>query len=422
MRKKQAIAEISFVLFCFLVGIWFRLWLIHGNPQPVLYDQVEYENYAKRMIEAPFMLAPHSYRTYPYPLFIVLVYLQAGIGNIDAVYNAQAVLDSLSGVLVYVLVRYGFGRTKESLLSLVLYTFNPITSGYVGVLLSEVLSTFSIIATLVVGLWFLKKPNIWSGILFGLVAGIAAETRNAAFIWAGIPIALTYFWIRKSLQWMAYGGILLGLAASVLYPLITNYQKYREINITTVDSFYAKEFYNGVMLRQLDPFTTVYPPETATMFYEYYTEQNPERTPAGRKEMADKYFKRAWDLIVKDPWDYAKMRVFKMWYMWQKENIFFYYEPEFVWRRSWIYLGNLLLLGMTIVGLVQTVRRTTHLSRWTWWSTLGSLVYATFVFSFSHAEYRITVPFYPLLFALAGIGVGACWKASTYLFHKRGMQ
>ena len=81
-------------------------------------------------------------------------------------------------------------------------------------------------------------------------------------------------------------------------------------------------------------------------------------------------------------------------------------------------MGNLLLLGMTVVGLVQMVRLTNHLSRWTWWSMMGSLAYATFVFCFSHAEYRITVPFYPLLIACAGVGVGACWNALRYVRRK----
>jgi hypothetical protein len=403
MRK---FAEPLLVCILFLGSIVFRLWFISLVPQPFAWDQDEYQWYATKIFYHPQMLAAHTYRSYPYPLFLAVLYKFVGFANHQALFTVQAIIDAATGVLVYLLLSVVTRRKPVALLGMFLYGINPITSGYVGVGLSEILTSFFITATIATGVWFVKKPGLPRGFLFGFCAGMAAETRNAAFIWAAIPILLTVPFIGWKRNTMGYAAIGLGVLLTMLYPLHVNWREYRQISFTTVDSFYAKELFNGAVLKVLPPFTYTYPVVTNQMFYEYYSEFYPDRTPADRKAMAAKYYKKAWDLIVADPLDYIRWRFFKMWYVWQKENVFFYKEPNFRTTRPFVYFGNVVLLCLALIGMIKGLRSGVSGSvRWIWLSFLGSVLYVTLAFSFTHAEYRITVPFYPLLIMSAAYGM-----------------
>ncbi len=404
----KSMKEVFFVCFVFVFAIAFRLWFITLAPQPFAWDQEEYERYAIKMYWSPNLLAAHTYRSYPYPLFMTLVYKLTAWADHDALFRAQALMDAMTAVFVYILLRKASGKiTILPFAGMFLYAVNPFTSGYVGVGLSEVLTTFFITLTLVSGVWYIQKPSVFTGILFGFSAGMAAETRNAAFAWTIIPIVcavyLAHSWIVKK---ATVAAIFAGMIVSMIYPLYVNWTTYGQVSATTVDSFYAKEMYNGVILKVLPPFTYIYPVETMQMFWEYYSEYYPERGPQERKAMAEKYFNKAWDLIKKDPVDYIRWRFFKMWYVWQKENIFFYKEPFFEQTRRIVYAGNILLLLTAGIGMVNgAVKAKNKIQRFVWMSIIGTVLYGTLTFSLTHAEYRITIPFYAFLILSSVNGV-----------------
>lgn len=408
-KKRMALAAI------FLVGVLFRLWLIARAPQPFGYDQQEYETYATRIFNHPWMAASHSYRSYPYPLMLAVFYKIVGLGNHPAVFFLQAVLDSLVGLMIYVILRHGLKNKPAAWIGLFLYTLNPFTSGYVGVVLAEVLTGFFITGTIALGLLFVKKASLGYGALFGLFAGLAAQTRNAAFLWTVVPISLAFIWVPWPKHRAAYISLFIGLTLSMLYPLWVNWRDYHEINITTVDDFYAKEFFQGALIKELPPFTYSYPIESVRMWNEYYTEYNPGRTRRARREMAKKYYGMAWEIISRDPVDYLKTRVYKMWYVWQKENIFFYREPNFENHRMLVYVGNAVLLLLAAFGLIFWPRlqpRKVKPFRFDFlrWSIIGTILYGTLAFSLTHAEYRLTIPFYPLIIIAASVGIETVWN------------
>lgn len=208
----------------------------------------------------------------------------------------------------------------------------------------------------------------------------------------------------------------------MLYPLYVNWRDYHEINVTTVDDFYAKEFFQGALIKTLPPFTNVYPVESYVLWNEYYTEYNPGRTASGRREMAKKYYGLAWEIVSRDPVDYLKTRFYKMWYVWQKENIFFYREPGFASHRMVTYYGNAILLLLTVLGLLfwsslQPQKASPFQAKFVRWSIIGTILYGTLAFSLTHAEYRLTIPFYPLLILAAAVGLGYCMKIVRQIFH-----
>lgn len=400
------------IIICALLvlGILFRLWFITLSPQPFGWDQYEYELYAAKIFNHPWMAASHSYRSYPFPLMLALLYKIVGFGNHQAIFYVQAVLDSLVGLMIYVILHYGLKNKPAAWIGFFLYAINPFTSGYTGVLLAEVLTGFFIAGTILFGMFFVKKANPVNGLLFGLFAGLAAETRNAAFLWTVIPIGLAFLWIPLRKYHTAFAALFVGLFLTMLYPLSVNWRDYHEVNITTVDDFYAKEFFQGALIKKLSPFTYVYPVESQRMWNEYYSEYDPGRTTRERREMAKKYYSMAWAIMAADPVDYLKTRFFKMWYVWQKENIFFYTEPNFERHRMVTYYGNAILLALAVFGLLfwprlQPQKVSPFQAKFLRASIIGTILYGTIAFSLTHAEYRLTIPFYPLLVIAAAVGI-----------------
>jgi len=430
--------ELFFLILAFIGGVLFRLWFISLSPQPFGWDQYEYEMYAAKIFSHPWMMASHSYRSYPYPLLLALFYKVVGFGNHQAVFLLQAVMDSFVGIMIYMILR--ILRSRAGLIGLILYLINPFTSGYVGVLLAEVMTGFFITGTILLGMVFVKKANLVNGIMFGLFAGLAAETRNAAFVWAAIPVGLALMINSKSEYrnpkqyqnsnvqnskqkhvlfriWNFFRfefvsnfvlrasnlSVCIGFLLTLLYPLVTNWREYHELNVTTVDSILARELFNGAILSRLPPFTYVYPPEVQNMYGEYYSEYDPGRTTRERKAMADKYMGKAWAIIKRDPRGYLQNRIEKMWYVWQKENIFFYTEPGFERHRMVTYWGNSALLLLAACGLWFWPKKGSFVR----WSIIGTILYGTLAFSVTHAEYRLTIPFYPLLILAASVGIAA---------------
>ncbi len=412
----SAIREITLLGLYLSIGILFRLWLASLAPQPFINDQRDYDYFAGKILADPHMIASHSFRTYPYPMLLALLYRFVGFGNHQAVIVFQAILDSLTGVLIYALVLLIRQKKSTARLALFIYALNPFTAGYVNVVLSEVMATFFMVASVLSGAIFVKTPSKRWGLLFGFTMGLSAQTRNAVFLWTLIPLGLALYYVPLRKNVGGYGWIALGVFLTMIYPLISNWRDFREIRATTVDSFYAKEFFNGVVIRRLAPLAPPLPMETYEMYAQYYSEYNPERDSNYRKMISRKYYDMAWERIWQDPLDYLTVRLDKMWYVWQKEAIYVYREPGFEKHKPWIYALNLILLAMGGVGLFLWKRSLTpqsHISRWVWGTVMGTIVYSTFVFSLTHAEHRLTIPFYPLLIVCGAIGLN---NLRSYIF------
>ncbi|MBI3559913.1 hypothetical protein HY087_02190, partial [Candidatus Gottesmanbacteria bacterium] len=93
---------------------------------------------------------------------------------------------------------------------------------------------------------------------------------------------------------------------------------------------------------------------------------------------------------------------------WQKENIFFYEEPGFESHRMVTYWGNIAILAMALLGVLfwpklQPQKASPFEANFLRWSIIGTMLYGTLAFSITHAEYRLTIPFYPLLILSASV-------------------
>jgi hypothetical protein len=59
-----------------------------------------------------------------------------------------------------------------------------------------------------------------------------------------------------------------------------------------------------------------------------------------------------------------------------------------------------------------------RLGVWVWASFIGTVLYGTVAFCFSHAEYRLTIPFYPVVLSLSAFGIGFVVSAIKKNLHK----
>ncbi len=423
---KNRVKTVLLLLAIFILGIIFRLWIASLAPQPFINDQKDYEWFATKILRDPHMLASHTFRTYPTPLLNAIIYRFAGFGNHTAIFFVQAVLDSFVSLMIFYILRRGLKFRNIAWLGAVLYAVNPFTAGYVNVVLSEILSIWTVAATVLSGIFFIRRPTIFRGALFGLILGVGAETRNAAFFWAIIPLGLLLWVVPFQKAKWAFGAVMLGLVLAVLYPLTANWRDYKVINISTVDDFYAKELFNGAIIKRLPPLAPPLPQATYQMYAEYYSEYWPERqNSAYRKAIAIKYYMKAWNVIAGDPLSYIKTCFGKMWYVWQKEAIYVYVEPGYESHRIYTYMANLFVLAFALTGLLFfPVRKGQKgvIARWVRWTIIGTILYGTLAFSITHAEYRLTIPFYPLLFISASAGFGWVAHLVQKIFRKESLQ
>lgn len=401
----QSGKETLLVVLFVVVGIIFRLWLTHVSPQSFAFDQGEYESYAIKITNDSHFLASYSFRPYVYPMFLSLVYKYGGFGNHEPIFVLQAIIDSIVGVFMYIILRQISNKNSFSLIAMLLYELNPFTAAYVGVILSEILTLFLITASFVAGLFYVKKPTHLYGFLFGILIAFAAQARVAVFPWLVIPVGFT-IWSRA---WKEYVptmmSLLLGIILPILYPLYVNWRDFHEITPTTVDNIMVKELYIGTVMDRPKPFSADFPGDIIVMYRDYYTEMNLDRSAQERRAIVKKYLDKSIENVRRDPLRYLRRVATNMLFLWHTDAIFPYQEPGYRDHRFFTYWGNAFLLFIAVIGIIGLGFVHTPSVRWFWRSILGTFLYATVTMSFTLAEHRLVIPFYPLLFICAGVAL-----------------
>lgn len=407
--KRREISNSSTVwllIILFIVSLVFRLWLNNLSPQPFVYDQGEYEFYAQKIYSNPWLLASHTYRSYLYPLFLATVYRLSSFGNHELVIYLQAALDSFVSICIYIVLAHGLKAGKWSWVGGVLYALNPFTSGYVGVLLTEVLTTFFMGATLATGVMYFRTRNAKWAFLFGLSAGCTGQARNQVLALSLVPLIAAMMLLSLREQKKQIVAILGGFIVTMAYPVYVNWRDYKEITFTTVDNMIIRELYNGAVVGKLRAFRDQFPVESQIMWKEFYSEINPGRTSAERKELNKKYLGLTRNIIWKDPVGYLNMRFEKMWFAWQKESIYVFSEPGFESHAIYTYIGNLVFLTLGAFGFYVWWGNTKDVTNlWLRRAMVGTICVATVGFSLVNAEQRYTIPLYPMVCIGATLGI-----------------
>src|SRR5689334_13730974 len=241
MSQKKRLWSVYALLL--LVALGFRLFIALRLPNDEPDDGRVYAQIAVNMLEQhvfshesqpPYV--PSIIRLPGYPLFLAGVYKIFGHGNNTAVRVVQALIDTLTCVLI-ALVAFAWAvaderRHRAAVVAFALAAVCPFTAIYVATVLTEVLTNFLAVAMVLAVTWAFKATDLkrslaWWGVS-GLIVGLAVLFRPDSGLFAaavGVTIVLWFGW-RRDFKRLVLSGACLSLAfCLVLVPwTIRNYR------------------------------------------------------------------------------------------------------------------------------------------------------------------------------------------------------
>ncbi len=451
----------KYLIILFVLGVIYRFWIANLVAQPFAFDQTEYHNFALQILDKG--LVAWQARLYGYPLFLAVIYKIFGAGNFFAVSVVQSIVDSLTGVLIYLIGIKIFQSKKIAWVCYLLYLLNPFTSVYVVLTLSEVWGVFWVVLLTYLlvefaassGINFSTPPNRSRNSLFcpyipsrsgsgvvckiysflaiinsrlphllgviSLLLGFLPQVRPAFLFYGIVVLAWLVIGVIREMREMK---ILRGMMMVILftlpftYNIIGNWIYFKQFSLTTVDNLLVREFYISLYVPGRSPFHAktpdVFPPEVQKIYSEYTPlPQNANE----RKAMADKYLNLGLQKVSENPLEFIITRLRKFWYVWEKHFLYYYTQPENKIVDFLTYWGNNLLILLGLAGFVSWYRKNkkSHLV-WFGWFVIFTIAYISLVHSFSLAEERYSLPGYPFIFLFAGYGVWILLKRVLKIF------
>jgi hypothetical protein len=229
-----------------LVALGFRLFIALRLPNDEPDDGRVYAQMAVNVLEQH----AYSHETQPpytpslirlpgYPLFLAGVYKLFGHGNNTAVRVVQAVLDTLTCVLI-ALVAFAWGVAEErkhraALIAFALAAVCPFTAIYVSTVLTEVATNFLAVAMVLTVTFAFKAGDntdrrraLWWWSVSGFIAGLAVLFRPDSGLFAaaiGITLVMSLL-LKRRIKELFLSGAVFSLAfCLVLVPwTIRNYR------------------------------------------------------------------------------------------------------------------------------------------------------------------------------------------------------
>ena len=209
----------SFYALLLLLALGFRLFIALRLPNDEPGDAIVYSQLAVNLLEhhgyshdpqQPY--APSLIRLPGYPLFLAGVYHLFGHGNKTAVRVAQAVMDTLTCVLI-ALIAFQWAvdpgrKHRAALIAFALAAVCPFTAIYVATLLTEVPTDFLAVAMVLTVTFAFKamdngvrKRALGWWIVSGLIAGLTVLFRPDSGLFAaaiGLTLVLSLLWQRRA--------------------------------------------------------------------------------------------------------------------------------------------------------------------------------------------------------------------------------
>lgn len=364
-------------------------------------------------------------RLYGYPLILAVIYHFFGYTNSLFWQSVNILIDIAIAICVFKIVKDIFHNTTISWTAYILYLFNPFTSAFMGVRLTEVPSALVITLVYLLLSNYLKSNKFINVLLLAFLLGYLPQMRPSFFTFSFIfLLAIMYYvWRYSGLQRISFKRIFILPVIFVLpfiYTVAGNYAYFKTVSFLTVDNLFVRELYLSQYLeRSPRHMTSVYeyPPEVRTIYAEYSVQDNSDlpRSNEQRKAVTQKYLNLALKNYKNDPVRLFMHNIRKMWYIWEKHSLF-YYEPE---TNSpiilgLIYWGNIGLLAAAFFGVIYS-----FINAYKNNSSRPALFFGFCIFLFlsisvsyifSTSEERFSLPVYPMLYVFAGFSFWYWWE------------
>lgn len=435
-------------------GILLNLFILVKYPQLLRYDSYEYSRIAYQYSQQKY--TPDAIRTPGYTLLIAGIYKLAGgpqpppdrvfgpplppAYNMYFVWVFQAALLSLTALLVYGLLaelssrqpplRTGkiFWGRGLSLVGAALVAFCPFLIAYTSLTLTEVASAFWLTASVYFWVKFIKYPRF---AVYGWLAGVALvwllQTRPT-FVYLPLlaVVILAVFGRGLGRLWSSL-ALALPLVLFLWPQAVANYETWGEpspviaADLSTYQTAVGIYFVTyGGLPRYQTVISATSPAPTEEPVWERLSGYLPlemgqkdgltltkdQRLAAVRVERD--YFKKFFtDYVVANPLQFAGTVAQRFWFMWDQHYVFPYYDPGYFDYRWFTDNLNRLYLVVGLVGLV---------AAWWRWGKLAlplwlSIGYLIGVNALVRIEFRYTLPAYPLLLAVAALGLWEIGRA-----------
>ena len=414
---KTARARWLIILFLlFVIGAVYRIFFLKLYPQAGVFDQVQYDTYAKEILT--FGLYANSFRTYGYPIFIAFFYKLFGIGSsVFGIYIWQFVqvgMDSLTALFLFIIAQKLFGSKKIAVVASALYAINPYTAAYAGVMLPDVYTAFLFALLFVVIVWKNRLQRMIFVAVISLLLGYIPQVKPMYLPYsvAMLPF-FSCFLVRKTKRFSAklttVTMILIFWTIPTLYTIKGNLEWFKEFSIMDVDKLFIENFYISLFNAQEgENGSGIYAfHEEVRWAYETYSFNSNDRQR--QHEIQKLFLKKSFQEIARDPVNFISWRVKKMWFVWEKREIFPFANPKDPRIETGLHWGNRLFILLALVGFVtwaRSVMRTTGAVEAKWWIVFFSLpvIFTSLGGAVTTAEHRYSLPAYPMVALFAAIG------------------
>lgn len=399
-----------------LSGILFRLWLVLLKPQPFVFDQSEYHQVALGLLGQRQFMYVSAYRMSGYPMLLALIYTFFGTGDTFYWIIIQALLDTLTALLVFLIGRRIFKDTKPAWISSLLYLFNPFTSVFAGVRLTEITAIFVMTVIIYLLVRFYKTKEAVALFLLGLMLSYLPQVRPG-FLFFSLTIMIILFRevligrVKRKLK------IVLLIIFSMLYlsffihNMIKNKLYFYQASPMTVDNLFVREFYVSLFVENSDTITVI-PPQVNWIYQDYSVSLGADQ----KRQKAQKYINLAYKEIARDPRKFIASRIKKLWYVWEKHNLYPYENFQNQKLAIFIYRTNIAILFLSLTGMILFGRKIFFLHpdpyrKWFVILACSLFVYISVLHAFTITAERFSLTAYPAVFLFAGYAIWHIIKA-----------
>ncbi len=357
---------------------------------------------------------PITWRAPLYPAFLAGVYMIFGVHHGPAVFVIQAMLDSITALLVWWMGSRLFGQSV-GLLAAVAFALHPLSAYYSLRFMSEPLFTLAFTATAATWVRAISDRSPVSFMIVGALIAIVALVKPVALgLWPFLAACALYRLRSQPVKALASVAALTIACALVLAPwTLRNYWVTGELIVVATGGGYAFWLGNQMvsegredwevdekMRAHLFHLRNAVFASVDELDYHRLSATSPKyrsaTQPVNITLREDRAFGRAaWQEIASHPFDSGLLIIRKFFRFW-----FRIFLPENRWAQSYIVVMQTLFLSFAVLGILEARRRGGIL-----FPLLLPVVFLTAAHAVTFATLRYSIPTLPIMtiFMLAGV-------------------